>query len=191
MAALRDTIFGWGIFTRLLHWAIAGIIFYQVALGIWMVNFVPNLFHRGDLTQTHKSWGVVVFGLVVVRLFWRTANSWRRPPMPPQMPRWQRLGAAWSHSLLYVLMVAIPLSGWILVSASPLGHWLHIRSRFFGLFDLPDPIGYASYAIEHAAGAVHIGGAIVLGLVLILHVAAALRHQFVERDGVLSRMFFG
>jgi len=191
MAALRDTVFGWGLFTRLLHWAIAGIILYQIALGVWMANFVPNLFHRSDLTQTHKSWGVLVFGLVVVRILWRTANRWRRPPLPPAMPRWQQRAAAWSHRLLYLLMLSMPLSGWILVSASPLGHWLGIRSRFFGLFDLPDPIGRASYAIEHAAGAVHVLGAIVLGLVLIVHVAAALHHQFVERDGVLRRMISG
>ncbi|HVL20860.1 MAG TPA: cytochrome b [Amaricoccus sp.] len=191
MAALRDTVFGWGLFTRLLHWAIAGIILYQIVLGVWMANFVPNLFDRGDLTQTHKSWGVLAFGLVVVRVFWRTANRWRRPPLPATMPRWQVRAAAWSHRLLYLLMLSMPLSGWILVSASPLGHWLGIRSRFFGLFDLPDPVGRASYAIEHAAGAVHILGAIVLGLILIAHVGAALRHAFVERDGVLRRMISG
>lgn len=189
--ALRDTVFGWGLFTRALHWALAGIILFQIGLGVWMVNFVPNLFHRGDLTQVHKSWGVMAFGLALTRFFWRTANRWRRPPMPPAMPRWETRAAAASHNLLYLLMFAIPLSGWILVSASPIGHWLHIRSRFFGLFDLPDPVGHASYAIEHAAGAVHIIGAIVLGLVICLHVGAALRHQFVKRDGVLTRMISG
>ncbi|MFT3972883.1 MAG: cytochrome b/b6 domain-containing protein [Amaricoccus sp.] len=191
MAALRDTVFGWGLFTRLLHWALAGIILFQFGLGIWATNFVPNLFDRSDLTQLHKSWGVVAFGLAVARVFWRAANSWRRPPMPPAMPGWQRRAAACSHAALYLLMLSMPLSGWILVSASPLGHWLGVRSRFFGLFDLPDPIDRASYAIEHAAGAVHIVGAIVLGLLLILHVAAGLRHQVKERDGVLSRMISG
>lgn len=191
MAGLTDTRTGWGLFTRLLHWAIAVIILFQIGLGVWMANFVPNLFDRADLTQMHKSWGVVVFGLALCRVFWRSANMWRRPPMPPGMPRWQLSAAACSHAALYVLMFSMPLSGWILVSASPLGHWLNIRSQFFGWFDLPDPIGRASYAIEHAAGAVHILGAIVLGVLLAVHVAAALRHEFVERDGVLSRMLFG
>lgn len=191
MAALRDTAFGWGLATRLLHWAMAGIILFQIGLGVWMANFVPNLFDRGDLTQVHKSWGVVAFGLVVTRILWRTANRWRRPALPPAMPAWQRQVATWSHRLLYLLMLSMPLSGWILVSASPLGHWLGIRSRFFGWFELPDPIGRASYAIEHAAGAVHVIGALVLVILLLVHVAAALRHQFVKRDGVLSRMISG
>lgn len=191
MAAFRDTVFGWSLPTRLLHWALAALILFQVGLGVWATNFVPNLFHRSELIQMHKSWGVVVFGLAVTRILWRAANRWRRPPMPAAMPAWQRRAAALSHATLYLLMLSMPLSGWILVSASPLGHWLGVRSRFFGLFDLPDPIGRASYAIEHAAGAVHIIGAIVLVLVLALHVAAALRHHFAERDRVLSRMISG
>ena len=111
--------------------------------------------------------------------------------MPPGMPGWQRRAAAFSHGLLYLLLLAIPLAGWVLVSASPLGHWLHVRSRFFGLFDLPDPVGRASYAIEHAAGAIHIVGSIMLGLLICLHVAAAFHHQFSERDGLLTRMISG
>lgn len=188
---LRDTVNGWSVATRLLHWGTAGLIFFQIGLGVWATNFVPNVFDRSDLTQTHKSWGVLIFGLVLVRILWRAANRWRRPPVPGSTPGWQRRAALWTHWLLYALMLVLPLSGWILVSASPLGHWLNIRSRFFGLFDLPDPIGHASYAIEHAAGAVHILGSIVLGAVLIVHVAAALRHQFGARDGVLGRMISG
>lgn len=189
--ALRDTVVGWGIVTRTLHWVLAGVILFQIGLGVWTANFVPNLFDRSELTQLHKSWGVVAFGLVLTRLFWRTANSWRRPPLPPGTPGWQRRAAMASHGLLYLLMVAMPLSGWILVSASPVGHSLGIQSRFFGWFALPDPIGRASYAIEHAAGAVHVLGAIGLGLVVSLHVAAAFRHQFRDRDGVLTRMISG
>lgn len=191
MAGWRDSAFGWSLPTRLLHWGIAGLIGFQVTVGVWMANFVPDLIDRFRLTQTHKSWGVVVFGLVVVRLLWRTASRWRRPPMPSGMPSWQVHAAAWSHRMLYLLMVVMPLSGWILVSASPLAHMVNLRSKVFGRFVLPDPIGYGSYSIEHAAAAVHILGAIALGMLLVIHVGAALRHQFGARDGVLTRMIFG
>lgn len=191
MARFRDSASGWSLPTRLLHWTMAGLIFFQIGLGVWMTNFVPDLIDRFRLTQSHKSWGVVLFGLVVTRLFWRSACLWRRPPLPDGMPRWQRRAAAWSHRALYLLMLALPLSGWILVSASPLAHMIGLRSKVFGRYALPDPVGYGSYVIEHAAGAVHIGGAVALGALLAVHVVAALRHQFGARDGVLTRMVRG
>lgn len=191
MARFRDSASGWSLPTRLLHWTMAGLIIHQIWLGVWMTNFVPDLIDRFRLTQSHKNWGVVLLGLLVVRLFWRSACRWRRPPMPTGMPRWQRQAAAWSHRALYLLLLAMPLSGWILVSASPLAHMIGLKSKVFGRFVLPDPIGHGSHAIEHAAGGVHIASAIALGVLLAVHVVAALRHQFGARDGVLTRMISG
>ncbi len=188
---LLDTALGWGLVTRLLHWAIAGLILYQMCLGVWMANFVLDLFHRFTLTQTHKSWGFVVFSLAVVRVFWRLANRGRRPPLPPSMPRWQVTAARASHLALYALLFVMPLSGWVLASASPLQELLGLQTHVFDWFPLPDPVVPGNVRIEHAAGAVHIGSAILLGLVLAVHAGAALKHQFVNRDGLLAQMIRG
>ncbi|MFO1209540.1 MAG: cytochrome b [Amaricoccus sp.] len=185
-----DSTKGWGWVTRALHWTMAALILFQLGFGVWMVKAVPDLLQRFTLTQLHKSWGFVVFALAVVRLLWRLANR-RRPPYPAAMPRWQVRAAGASHLALYVLIFAMPLSGWIMASASPTQDLLQMQNMVFGLFPLPDPFVPGVQRIEDVARGVHVDAAILLAAVLVLHAGAALKHQFIDRDGVLAAMVFG
>jgi cytochrome b561 len=167
----------------------AALIVFQLGFGVWMVR-VPDLLARFTLTQTHKSWGAVVFALALVRVGWRLANR-TRPPLPAAMPRWQVQAAEASHGLLYGFMFLMPLSGWIMASASPTQDLLQMQNMVFGLFALPDPFVPGSATVEAAARAVHEASAVGLTVVLALHVGAALKHQFVDGDGLLGRMLRG
>jgi cytochrome b561 len=184
----RDSAAGWGWVTRALHWSMAALILFQLGLGLWMTRFVPDLLARFALTQTHKSWGAVVFALALLRVAWRLANR-ARPPLPP-MPRWQARAARASHALLYILMLLMPLSGWLLASASPVQDLLGVDTRVFGALTLPDPFTPGSPALESALHRLHASAAAALALLLALHAAAALHHQLAARDHLLARMLW-
>lgn len=186
--ALRDQRAGWGLVSRLLHWTMAGLILFQLGLGFVMVR-QTDLLRRFDLTQMHKSWGTVIFALALVRLLWR-AFSGPRPTLPA-MPTWQRNGATAVHASLYVLMFLLPLSGWVMASASPTQDLLQMQNEVFGVFALPDPWVPGNADMEAAARLVHTTSAYALATLLLLHAGAALWHQGVRRDGLLSRMVRG
>lgn len=183
-----DTTTRWGIVSRLLHWGIAALILAQLALGLVMTEFVPDVTRQFALTQTHKSLGFVVFVLVLVRIGWRAVNP---RPAEPAMPEWQARAAVASHRALYALMLALPLSGWLLASASPVQDLLQMQNMVFGLFALPDPFVPGSARVEAVAAWCHAALAILMAALLLLHVAAALKHQIVDRDGLLTRMIRG
>ena len=184
---LRDSAGGWGAVTRLLHWGMAALILFQLGLGLWMTR-TPDLAARFALTQTHKSWGTVIFALALLRLGWRLANP--RPPLPA-MPAWQRRAARLSHAGLYALMLVLPVSGWLFASASPTQDLLGLQNLVFGRWPLPDPFVPGTPRLAAAARAVHAGAAFTLAALLALHAAAALWHQFVVRDGLIARMIRG
>jgi cytochrome b561 len=184
----RDAAAGWGWVSRALHWSMAALILFQLGFGLWMTRFVPDLLARFTLTQTHKSWGTVVFLLALLRVAWRLANP-ARPPLPP-MPPWQARAARASHRLLYLLMLLMPLSGWLLASASPVQDLLGMQNLVFGRLPLPDPFVPGSDGLEAALHLVHSSAAIALAFLLALHAAAAFRHQFVDRDALLARMLW-
>ena len=106
------------------------------------------------------------------------------------MPAWQARAARASHALLYLFMFLMPLSGWLLASASPVQDLLQMQNLVFGRLPLPDPFVPGSERLEAALHLVHTSAAIGLALLLALHAAAALRHQFVDRDGLLARMLW-
>ena len=186
---LRDSAEGWGWASRLLHWAMAGLILFQLGFGVYIVQVVgDDLIRRFTLTQLHKSWGFVIFVLALVRVAWRVLNR-SRPPLPA-MPRWQERAARLSHRLLYVFMFLMPLSGWVMASASPTQDLLQMQNMVFETFALPDPWVPGVKSIEDAAWWVHTIVAIALTLLLAVHAAAALRHQFVDHDDLLARMLW-
>ena len=182
----RNSRRGWGWVARTLHWTIATLILFMLGLGIYMSNFVPDLLKQFPLVQLHKSWGAVVFAAVILRLVGRLANP--APQDPPAMPRWQARTARISHALLYLLMLALPLSGWVMVSSSPTQDLLHMQNTVFGLFALPDPWVPGVASLSDRAQIAHVALAVLLVAVLAVHVAAALKHHFIDRDEVLDRM---
>jgi cytochrome b561 len=165
----------------------AALILFQLGFGLWMTR-VPDLLVRFTLTQTHKSWGTVVFLLALLRIAWRLVGG-PRPPLPA-MPAWQRRAARASHALLYILMLLMPLSGWLLASASPVQDLLGMQNLVFARFPLPDPFVPGSERLEAILHRVHATAALGLALLLALHAAAAIRHQLVDRDDLLARMLW-
>lgn len=182
-----DSAASWGWVSRVLHWTMAALIVFQLGFGLYMTR-VPDLIARFALTQTHKSWGAVVFALAVLRVGWRLASP-TRPALPP-MPAWQVRAAHLSHGLLYVFMFLMPISGWLLASASPVQDLLQMQNLVFGTVALPDPFVPGSERLEAGFGLVHRSAAVGLALVLSLHAAAAVWHQGVARDGTLARMIW-
>ena len=174
-----------------LHWVIAFSIVGLAVVGSRMADAPEEI--RFQLYQMHKTFGVLVLLLTIARIVWRLMNP---PPPEPPMPGWQGFCARATHILFYGLMLAIPLSGWAMVSASPTG----VPTLLFNAIPwphLPFWSGMEADAlkpIEKSLISVH--GALAfmtLGLMLI-HIAAALKHQFVDKDQLLARMapgFFG
>lgn len=178
---LRNSIREWGTVAKVLHWLMLALIVVQVSLGwtaeLWRVSPMKlNLF------VWHKSIGILLLCLAIVRIGWRLFNS---PPRSPSgLPGWERMAGIASHATLYILIVAIPMTGWIINSAA------NIPLNVFWLFPLPD-ITAPSKSLADLAARIHFGLIIVLSLVLCLHVGAVLRHHFILRNDVLVRMMPG
>jgi len=192
--ALWNTRESWGWPARLLHWLIAGLILFQLGVGVYMVEVIGgDLINRFQLTQTHKSWGVVIFALALLRLVWRALNP--RPALPQGMSSMERMAAEGAHIALYALMIALPLTGWLMASASPLNdpdaYPFQVKNMVFGLFELPDPYQPGDKALSEQIARFHAGLALALGALLAVHTGAALKHQFLDRDGLLRRMIVG
>jgi cytochrome b561 len=177
---LRNTLDAWGSPAKLFHWVMAALILAQIALGIAAVNWriSPT---KLELFVWHKSVGVLILALVALRLAWRLANP---TPGLPAMPAWESIAARASHALLYALMIALPITGWIVNSAA------NIPFRIFWMVPLPAIVA-PDKALADQVAAVHGWLAGVLAVVLVVHVAAALRHHFVKHNSVLVRMLPG
>lgn len=175
--ALRSDDSRWGTGARFFHWLMALAILGNGIFGLWMTGLAPSL-SKINIFALHKSIGLTVLALFLLRLAWRMGD--RRPPDEPA-PAWQRRAAHVTHGLLYVLIVALPVSGWVFNSAH--GYPL----QWFKLFNLP-PLVAKDDQLMHVAVLVHEYLFYVLLLVLIAHVGAALWHHFILRDNVLRRM---
>lgn len=168
------------------HWLIAILIIGMLAAGKYMVSLEESDPLRFLLTQWHKSFGIVAMVLIVCRLLWRLTH--RPPPLPGHLKTWEVYAAAAAHLLLYLLIIVIPVSGWIMVSASPLElptvifnyiHWPHLAP-----FDsLPNKDEVSSFFAE-----IHEFAGSALILLLVAHIGAALRHQIILHDGMMNRM---
>lgn len=176
--ALRNSEQSWGAVAQFLHWAVALAVIGLCVVGLLMQE-LPASPTKIKIYALHKSVGITVLALVILRLLWRLVD--RRPPHPASMPRWQRTLSALTHGLLYALLLAMPLSGWLYNSAS------NFALRWFNLFSIP-PLTGPDPAIKAWAQDLHSIGFYTLGLLFALHVGAALRHHYVERDATLRRM---
>ncbi len=179
-----------------LHWVIALTLLVNLALGVWMSWAIDSPAFQARAVNTfqwHKSLGLAALVLSLLRLSWRLLTP--PPPMPPGMAAWERLLAGLTHWIFYGLMIGLPLSGWLYVSAQWRGDApFNIPTLWFGLFEVPHLFGLSdtSRALRQqvATVAFNVHGAMALGLVilLVLHVGAALKHHLLVRDGVLVRM---
>lgn len=175
---LRNTVTHYGLISQLLHWAVVLLVALQFVWA-WRIDQTESVIQTYRLTVQHKSIGMTVLMLAVLRLAWRLFN--RPPPLPAGMPRWEMTAAKLSHGLLYALIFAMPLTGWAYSSAGGYG------AEWFGWIDFPDFVG-ESERLEDILGRVHGALAGTLVAVVALHVLAALRHHFILKDSVLKRM---
>ena len=168
----------------ILHWAIAILIVGQIAGGLYM-HKLPNISPiKFDLYQLHKSFGLSILALTFARIGWRLTH--RPPALPAMTPGWQKLAARGAHLGFYALLLITPLAGWAMVSASP----LDIPTKWFGMIGVPhmpffDGVSDRA-AVEDVLKEVHEYLAFGMLYLLALHVGAALKHQFINRDDVLS-----
>ena len=161
-----------------LHWLMAVLILGLLALGLYM-HELPLSPQKLALYSWHKWFGITAFLLVWLRLAWRVTH--RPPALPESMSPIMRLAAHAGHAALYVLMIAIPLSGWLMSSAKG------FQTVWFGVLPIPDLVG-RDKALGDLLQEVHKALNVLLMLTLAGHVAAALWHHFVLKDDTLRRM---
>ena len=153
---------------KLLHWVIALCVIAAIPMGIAMLRVGSGPL-QNQLFDLHRSFGALILGLMALRIIWRLFH--KPPPLDIELAPAQRFAAEATHILLYVLLLAIPIGGWIGTNMYP------AQISVFGLFTLPALIhGWAGFAVG--------------GLVL-MHIGAALHHHFIRKDGLLNRMLPG
>ena len=162
----------------LLHWLMALLVFVTFSVGLVMHEMALSP-DKLRMLSYHKWLGMTVFILVMVRLVWRALH--KPLPLDVAMPRWQLIAAQGVHVLLYVLLFAIPLSGWLMSSAKG------FQTVYLGVLPLPDLLA-KDKVLGDALSALHEVLNITMLVLIGMHIAAALKHQFVDHDGILSRM---
>jgi len=162
-----------------LHWIIAALMIYMLFWGEDLIR-IPRGSDDTFGPSLHITIGVTILLLSIFRLAWRFMNP--PPPLPASMTRWEALGAHVLHVLFYVLMIGLPLTGWLTLSRFSESRPGVQNAEAFGLFHLP------ALSTSIPFGGLHgLGANIAIGL-LALHVLAALKHQFIDKDNILSRM---
>jgi cytochrome b561 len=169
----------WGWPSKLFHWLTAALILIQIPLGYYAEELKLSPL-KLDLFVWHKSIGMLVLLLATLRLLWRITGT--IPSIPNSSPTQRRL-AQLAHTLLYGLIIALPVSGWIMTSAA------NIPSKLFWLIELPAITG-PDEALKSMAAEVHEICVTMLVVILVVHIGAALRHHLILRDSILKRMWF-
>ena len=167
----------YGPIAQLLHWSVVILLAVQFLLAE-LADELPDGVEKLAMLGRHRSVGITILVIALLRLGWRLFD---RPPAMPPMPAWQRAAAAATHWGLYAILIAMPLSGWMMSSAedSPVS--------WFGLVHIPSLV-MPSESLGDLLHDVHEVLAGALLFLVGLHVLAALKHQFVDRDGLLARM---
>lgn len=177
-----NSLQSYGLVSRLLHWTMALLILGMIGVGIYMTDLAREDPMRAQLYSLHKSIGVTLLGLALIRILWMLVS---RPPAPPAaLQRWEVVLAKSTVGLLYLLMLATPVVGYLMsdTGGKPVS--------FFGLFDLPGLLG-KNHDLHEALEEAHELLAFSILALVGLHVAGALKHRFVDRDpdaDVLKRM---
>ncbi len=174
------------------HWVIAVLVLCNIALA-WTFKIFDDYPWTQYVTNTHKTIGITVLGLALMRLLWRIGHP--PPPFNAAIPRWQVKAARLGHAGLYFLILAMPLSGWIYDSA---WEWAaDVPIDFWGLFEMPRipwimdmPPSHAKELLDVVAGKIHVGLSFVLYFLLAAHLAGAIKHQWFDRIPTLQRMTF-
>lgn len=177
----RNASDSWGSVAKILHWLIAlGVL--TAAVVAKVSEELSSSRDRYEWMVSHKSLGLTLLALMLIRVAWRMSNP--SPDLPASMPRWQRLAARLTHWGLYLVLLWMPITGWLAHSASGL------PLKWFNWFKVPGLVG-KDKALKGLAENLHEWGFWLLIALFIVHVAAALKHHFIERDDTLRKMWFG
>lgn len=178
---IRNTTSTYGVISKILHWTIAILVLVQFYLIYWKHWVLPEKSPIANfyINGLHKPIGVVVLLLAICAVTWKVNNP--KPGYPPNMPSWEKQSAIFVQSLLYLILFAMPISGLIMSTAA--GY----PPNFFGLYQFPQFLTKNDVMAQFFFDVHEITGYLVIALVVI-HVGAALKHHFFERDDVLKRM---
>jgi len=184
MAQWRNTQTQWGVIARVLHGVIALLIITLFVVGLAMGE-IGNIQDKIFVYAMHKSFGLLVLALILVRILWRLTN--KAPADLPDIPKPMQLAAHAGHFGLYALMLVVPLTGWLAHSLTGFtSHWFGQEN----LPVLPTIVAKAeSREVMHQAGELHELAAWAIAALVAVHVGAALFHHFIRKDGTLLRMF--
>jgi cytochrome b561 len=179
LTAVSGPVAGYNGVARSLHWLI--VLLAAIVVGLaWAMERAPrNTPSRDQLMLLHQSVGLTILAVMILRIGWRWGHP--APPLPPSLARWERALSRATHVMLYVLFITMPVAGYL--DAAAAGHAV----SFFGLASIP-PLIPANGRLSQAAIAFHLVGQYFVHLFVALHVAGALLHGIVKRDGVLERM---
>lgn len=175
---IKNTINRYGVMAISLHWIMAFLIIFLLAEGLYMVRLSISL-QKLKLFGWHKEYGMLVLMLVCLRIGWRFLSV--IPALPNAIPTWQKIIARMVHWAFYVFMFAMPITGWLITSAAGL------PVSFFGWVTFPDLIAPNS-ELQHLFTEIHEWLGYGLIATICLHVGAALKHHFIDKDDVLIGM---
>lgn len=175
---IKNSKTSYGLIAIILHWLMAIAVFFLFGLGLYMVELTYyDAWYKGSL-ELHKSLGITLFFVYLLRVIWRFINV---SPQPPAGTKWEQRAAHYMHIGLYLMMICLFITGYLISTADGRG------ISVFGLFQVP---GFGSFVDNQAdlAGEIHEILAYTLIAMVALHALAALKHQFINKDGVLLRM---
>ena len=162
------------------HWVTVALVLFQLWLGFSFAD-MENGPEKANLFTWHRTIGATILLVVLARLTYRLLNP--PPPYPPELPRWERVASRWNHRLFYLVLIAMPIGGVIAVSGLTPGPTI----EFLGGIAIPKVPGI-SKELGELAGDVHVAAAWALIALILLHVTAALKHQFFDRNRASGRM---
>jgi len=174
---LKNTENTYGSVSKGLHWIIFLLVLMMLIIG-FIMDDLPEKF-QGAAYMLHKSTGLLILALMIFRFIWRQINI---VPSLSNMPTWQKILAQLVHQLFYVVLIIIPLTGWILSTAS--GH----PPTFYDIVTLPFPGIPLDHALAEQLGTVHTFLAYALLTLLGGHILASLKHHYIDKDDILKRM---
>jgi cytochrome b561 len=178
MPRLRNTQYQYGAIAIILHWVMAFIVIAMLILGLYMTR-LPVSLQKLKMYGWHKEFGILVLGLVMIRVGWRLSNI--TPLLSTYVPAWEEFIARCTHWSFYLLMGALPITGWVISSAAGL------PVSFFGWFVLPNLV-LPNEELRILFQNIHEWLAYALIALICLHVAAALKHQFINKNDIMRRM---
>lgn len=180
---LRNTETTYGKLSKFLHWGMFVLVVGMICVGYYMHELPKEtpeeLMYKINVIGLHKAFGIIILATIIFRFIWRVRNT--VPKMPKEMSGLEKIMAHMSHLLLYMLVLIMPLSGWLMSSAG--GHKVSV----FGLFTMPS-LMEKNKPLSGLFHEIHEITVVVLIVVIILHAAFALYHHFIKKDDTLTRM---